>query len=145
MANLSHSTPVGQEDILLGTVEQVLYRVKHPPKPRSKKKIFPHLGSTVLVEAPKDMLQYLYHPIQRVVRVLWTLSKTPNAYQNIEFHTNYGREFYLDAVRGDCVEVLSPRKQILIGFDTYYKDKRGKTIHEQLIHPNGDYVFEGMA
>ena len=126
-------------------LKHLLHRVFTLFKPRNKKKTFPHLGSTVLVAPPKDPMIYLYHPIEKVVQVVWVLSRRSNNYQNIKFITNHNNTFYLDDVKEGRVEVLWRRKHIEIGFDTFYKNKWGETIREQLIHPNGDFVFEGVA
>ena len=64
MNNVVHSTYKGQVNIRLHPTKQVLHRVYNPPQPRRKKKIFPHLGASVLVRPPKDPIEALYHPIE---------------------------------------------------------------------------------
>ena len=126
-------------------LKHLLHRALALSKSRNKKKTFPHLGSTVLVAPPKDPMIYLHHPIEKVMKVVWILSRKSNNYQNIKFTTNHSNTFYLDDVQEGRVEILWPRKCIEIGFDTYYQNKWGETIREQLIHPSGDFVFEGVV
>ena len=112
--------------------------------PKRRKKIFPHLGATVLVRPPQDAIESLYHRVEVVIKVKWTLSSRCNGYSNIEFHTDLGSTFYLREVIKNHVKVLWPRRSILIGFDTYYTNEFGETLREQLISPQGDVAFEAF-
>ena len=127
MDNVVHNTSMGQVNSLLDI------RISPPKQP---KLIFPHLGSYVVFNNFKSSLE-------KVVKVVWIFSRK-NYYKSIEFWTDHDHCFFLDDLRSGLVDTVWPRKSIQIGFDAYYQSKSGEAIREQLIHPKGDHVFEGV-
>lgn len=147
MNRINASTPSVQveSDYLHSKASKERHVVTYQLLGESKKKIFPHLGSAVLVAPPNDYNSYLYHPIEKIVGVEWTLAKRKGYYKQIEFTTDHGNIFYLDDAQEGRVRVLWVRKRIERGFDTYYKNKYGEVVRNQIIHPKGDLIFEGVA
>lgn len=102
------------------------------------KLLFPHLGSYISFNGFKSDLE-------RVTQIIWTFSKTKGFYKSLEFWTDCDHCFFISDLRTGLVETISPRKQIVIGFDTYYINKFGQAVREQLISSQGDVVFQGVS